>query len=139
MKRIDTKLYREQARGGKGIIAIQLKEGDFVKQIISCKMKDYLLILSNTGRAYWLKAYMIRDEGRYGSGKAVVNLVKFGEGEKAETIINTRVFEKAYLTFITTKGQDKEGPRGELLPPEGQRDQGDKHAGGRHAGGRLPV
>ncbi len=107
VKRIDTKLYREQARGGKGIIAIQLKEGDFVKQIISCKMKDYLLILSNTGRAYWLKAYLIRDEGRYGSGKAVVNLVKFAEGEKAETIINTRVFEKAYLTFITTKGKIK--------------------------------
>jgi len=107
VKRIDSKLYREQARGGKGIIAIQLKEGDFVKQIISCKMKDYLLILSNTGRAYWLKAYLIRDEGRYGSGKAVVNLVKFAEGEKAETIINTRVFEKAYLTFITAKGKIK--------------------------------
>ncbi len=107
IKRIDNKLYREQARGGKGIIAIQLKEGDFVKQIISCKMKDYLLILSNTGRAYWLKAYLIRDEGRYGSGKAVVNLVKFEEGEKAETIINTRIFEKSYLTFITARGKVK--------------------------------
>jgi len=110
VKRIDNKLYREQARGGKGIIAIQLKEGDFVKQIISCKMKDYLLILSNTGRAYWLKAYMIHDEGRYGSGKAVVNLVKFEEGEKAETIINTRVFAHSYLTFITSKGKVKKVP-----------------------------
>jgi DNA gyrase subunit A len=110
IKRIDSKLYKEQARGGKGVIAIQLKDGDFVKQIISCKMKDYLLILSNTGRAYWLKAYMVHDEGRYGSGKAAVNLVKFAEGEKAETIINTRTFEKSYLTFITAKGKVKKVP-----------------------------
>ncbi len=107
IKRIDSKAYREQARGGKGIIAIQLKEGDFVKQIISCRTKDYLLILSNTGRAYWLKAYMVPEEGRYGSGKAAVNLVKFAEGEKAETIINTRTFTNSYLTFITSKGKIK--------------------------------
>ncbi|MDE1865979.1 MAG: hypothetical protein KGH94_05065 [Candidatus Micrarchaeota archaeon] len=107
IKRIDSGAYREQARGGKGIIAIQLKEGDFVKQIISCRTKDYLLILSNTGRAYWLKAYMVPEEGRYGSGKAAVNLVKFAEGEKAETIINTRTFANAYLTFITSKGKIK--------------------------------
>ena len=107
IKRIDSSAYKEQARGGRGIIAIQLKEGDFVKQIISCRTKDYLLMISNTGRAYWLKAYMVPEEGRYGSGKAAVNLVKFEEGEKAETIINTRTFANSYLTFITTKGKVK--------------------------------
>ncbi|MDE1870661.1 MAG: DNA gyrase subunit A [Candidatus Micrarchaeota archaeon] len=107
MKRISTKVYRSQERGGKGVIAIQLKEGDFVKQIVSCMLKDYLLVLSNKGRAYWLKAYMVPEEGRYGIGKAAVNLVKFSEGEKVGSIINTRVFEKSYLTFITAKGKIK--------------------------------
>ena len=107
LKRIESKAYKEQARGGRGVIAIQLKEGDFVKQIISCRAKDYLLIITNTGRAYWLKAYMVPEEGRYGSGKAAINLVKFEEGEKAETIINTKSFTNSYLTFITTKGKIK--------------------------------
>ncbi len=107
IKRIDSKTYKEQARGGKGVIAIQLKEGDFVKQIVSCRNKDYLLVLTNTGRAYWLKAYMVPDEGRYGSGKAAINLINFEEGENAETIINTKTFANAYLTFITTKGKIK--------------------------------
>ncbi len=107
LKRIDSKVYKEQARGGRGVIAIQLKEGDFVKQIVSCKNKDYLLVLTNTGRAYWLKAYMVPEEGRYGSGKAAVNLINFEEGEKVETIINTRTFANTFLTFITTKGKIK--------------------------------
>jgi len=107
MKRMPTKVYREQSRGGKGVIAIQLKENDFVKQITSCMLKDYLLIISNKGSAYWLKAYMVPEESRYGIGKAAVNLIKLGEGEKVQSIINTRVFADSYLTFITAKGKIK--------------------------------
>lgn len=107
MKRIATSVYREQDRGGKGVIAIQLKEGDYVKQITSCMLKDYLLIISTKGRAYWLKAYMVPEESRYGVGKAAVNLVKLGENEKVESIINTRVFTDSYMTFITVKGKIK--------------------------------
>jgi DNA gyrase subunit A len=107
MKRISTKVYRSQDRGGKGVIAIQLKEGDYVKQMASCMLKDYLLIISNKGRAYWLKAYLVPDESRYGVGKAAVNLVKLAEGEKVESIINTRTFTDSYLNFITTSGKIK--------------------------------
>ncbi len=107
IKRIPTNVYRSQDRGGKGVIAIQLKEGDFVKQITSCMLKDYLLIISNKGRAYWLKAYMVPEEGRYGSGKATVNLIKLGEGEKVGSIINTKEFSNSFLVFITSKGRIK--------------------------------
>jgi DNA gyrase subunit A len=107
IKRIDTKAYRQQDRGGRGVIAISLKEGDIVKQITYCRLKDHLLIISNTGRAYWLKAYMVPEEGRYGSGKAAINLVKFEDGEHAEAIINTKSFAKSFITFITAKGKIK--------------------------------
>ncbi len=107
VKRIATKVYREQERGGKGVIAIQLKEGDYVKQIFSCMLKDYLLVISSKGRAYWIKAYMIPEESRYGGGKAAQNLIKLSEGERISGMINTKVFEKAFLTFITTKGRIK--------------------------------
>jgi DNA gyrase subunit A len=107
IKRIPTNVYRSQDRGGKGVIAIQLKEGDFVKEIVSCMLKDYLLIISNKGRAYWLKAYMVPEEGRYGSGKATVNLIKLSEGEKAANVINTKEFANSFLVFITSKGKIK--------------------------------
>ncbi len=107
IKRIATKVYREQDRGGRGVIAIQLKEGDYVKQIVSCMLKDYLLLISNKGRAYWLKAYMVPEEGRYSSGKAAVNMVKLTEGEKVGSIINTRTFSDSFISFITVRGRIK--------------------------------
>jgi DNA gyrase subunit A len=107
MKRVPTKLYKEQDRGGKGLIAIQLKENDYVKQMTSCMLKDYLLIISSMGRAYWLKAYMVPEESRYGIGKAAVNLVKLTPNEKVAGILPTKIFEGSYLTFITAKGKIK--------------------------------
>jgi DNA gyrase subunit A len=86
MKRIPTNVYRSQDRGGRGVISIQLKEGDYVKQMVSC---------------------MVPEEGRYGGGKAAINLVKFAEGEKIGNIINTKAFADSYLTFITSKGKIK--------------------------------
>ncbi len=107
MKRLPTNAYRAQGRGGKGIIAIELTEGDFVKQIVSCMTKDYLLVLTNKGRAYWMKAWQVPEAGRYGHGKAAVNLVRLAEGESIEKVIDTRAFEKSFMTFVTRKGKIK--------------------------------
>jgi len=107
MKRMPTNVYKSQGRGGKGVIAIELREGDFVKQIASCKAKDYLLVLTSKGRAYWLKAYQVPEANRYSVGKPAVNLVKLVDGETVEKIVNTRIFAENFLTFITRKGTIK--------------------------------
>ncbi len=107
MKRMPTSTYKSQGRGGRGVIAIELREGDFVKQIAYCKSKDYLLVLTSKGRAYWLKAYQVPEANRYSVGKAAVNLVRLSEGETAEVIVNTREFSGRFLTFITKKGTIK--------------------------------
>ncbi|MEM3227431.1 MAG: DNA gyrase subunit A [Candidatus Micrarchaeaceae archaeon] len=107
IKRMPAKAYRLQGRGGKGVIAIGLKENDFVKRIISCRAKDYLLLISNKGKAYWLKAYQVPEGSRYGGGKAAVNLVKLQEGEKIEEIINTREFSGKSIVFVTKYGKIK--------------------------------
>lgn len=107
MKRMNPSVYREQSRGGKGIRAIELHEGDFVKQILTCRSKDYLLIITNKGRAYWLKTYAVPEESRYSLGKASINLIKLTDGEKIEKIVNTRIFDKNFITIITKKGRIK--------------------------------
>ena len=107
MKRMPTNVYKSQGRGGRGVIAIELREGDFVKQISYCRSKDYMLILTSKGRAHWLKAYQVPEANRYSVGKAAVNLVRLSEGETVEKMVNTREFSGRFLTFITRRGTIK--------------------------------
>lgn len=95
--------FKEQGRGGKGVIAINLKEGDYVKEILTCNNKDYVLCISNAGRAYWLKAYNIPESSRYGEGKAIVNLLNLKE-EKIVVILNIKNTERSNIAFLTAKG-----------------------------------
>jgi DNA gyrase subunit A len=99
-KRIDTKSYREQKRGGKGAIGSNLATGDFVKQLIVCSTHDYLMFFTSRGRVLWLKAYDIPEAEKYSKGKALVNLL----GLKDETIadvISVKTFDDDL--FIATK------------------------------------
>ncbi|MGC8688175.1 MAG: DNA gyrase subunit A [Candidatus Micrarchaeia archaeon] len=107
MKRMQTSIYKSQDRGGKGIISMTLREGDFVKQILHCKSKDYILLFTDRGRVYWVKAYQIPEENRYSLGKAAVNIVSLVEGEKIEKLLYTRNFEGSVITFITKQGRAK--------------------------------
>lgn len=103
VKRLSLDSYKEQARGGKGIIAINLKEGDYAKQILTCHNKDYLICITNTGRIYWLKAYNVPEGSRYSEGKAIVNLLNT-TNETVISILNIKDFDKANIVFLTSKG-----------------------------------
>ena len=106
VKRLSIENYREQARGGKGIISINLKEGDYVNQILRCNNKDFILCITSTGRAYWLKAYRIPEAGRYSEGKSIVNLIH-AEEEKIVSMIPIRNFEGSTMAFVTARGTAK--------------------------------
>ena len=69
VKRLGVNSYREQEKEGKGIIAMNLKEGDFVKEIITANNKDYIICITDKGRIYWLKAYNIPEGARYSRGQ----------------------------------------------------------------------
>ena len=103
IKRMGIANYRDQSRGGKGIISINLKEGDYVKQIQTCNNKDFLLCISDAGKAYWLKAYAVPESSRYSEGKAITNLLNIGE-EKIVVMFNTANFEGSKIAFLTKKG-----------------------------------
>ena len=103
IKRMSLDYYKGQARGGKGIIAINLKEGDYVKQIMTCNTKDYLLCVSDKGRAYWLKAYKIPEGNRYSEGKSIVNLLNLKE-EKIIVLFPLRDLENSNIVLLTKNG-----------------------------------
>ena len=99
-KRMDVKSYREQRRGGKGVIGSNLATGDFVRQLITCSTYDYLMFFTTKGRVLWLKAYDIPETERYSKGRALSNLLNLKE-EKITNVISVSTFED--LLFMATK------------------------------------
>jgi DNA gyrase subunit A len=116
VKRQNLQAYREQKRGGKGVIGSDLATGDFVKQLITCSTHDYLLFFTSKGRVYWLKAYQVPEMRRYGKGKALINLLKLKSDEKIASIINVKKFEN-FLIFASKKGQVKKLALSSLSKP----------------------
>ncbi|MFA5116418.1 MAG: DNA gyrase subunit A, partial [Candidatus Omnitrophota bacterium] len=75
IKRLSTSSYRKQRRGGKGVTAMETREEDFIRHLFIASTKDYLLVFTNKGQVYWLKAYEIPEASRSSKGKAIVNLL----------------------------------------------------------------
>ncbi len=101
-KRMDTQTYKEQRRGGKGVIGSGLATGDFVKQLITCSTHDYLMFFTSRGRVLWLKAYDVPGAERYSKGKAIVNMLELRD-ETVTRVISVKDFEGA-LFMATKKG-----------------------------------
>ncbi len=107
VKRLAAASYKEQGRGGRGVGSVELKEGDYVSGIVPCMSKDYLLVVTDRRKVYWLKAYMVPPSGRYGAGKAIVNLIGIESGEHVISIFRTREFDERFVVFVTKYGKIK--------------------------------
>ncbi len=105
VKRISLEEYRVQNRGGTGLTGTKTRDEDFVEKIIISSTHDYLLLFSDKGKVYWLKAYKIPEGSRTALGRPIVNLVSLDKEEKITAIIPVKEFsEEKYLFFITKKG-----------------------------------
>ncbi|GIU69403.1 MAG: DNA gyrase subunit A [Candidatus Woesearchaeota archaeon] len=105
IKRVPIEYYKVQNRGGKGIIASDLKDGDYIEDLFVAKTHAYLLIITNKGILHWLKVYKIPDASRQSIGKAIVNLLELEADEKINAIIPINEFDdKHYLVMATKKG-----------------------------------
>jgi DNA gyrase subunit A len=102
IKRIDLKQYKEQKRGGKGVIGSDLATGDFVKELLTCSTHDYLLFFTDKGKIHWLKAFEVPEIAKYGKGKAMINLLELKE-EKVSSVIAVKEF-KDFLLMATKAG-----------------------------------
>ncbi len=111
LKRTLTSVYREQKRGGKGLNGMDTKEEDWVEHVFNCSAHDWMLFFTEQGRMYFRKAYDIPDSGRTSRGKAIVNFLQMGEGEKIAAILPVRGFTgERNLFFATERGIVKKTP-----------------------------
>jgi DNA gyrase subunit A len=102
VKRMDVQTYKEQKRGGRGVIGSGLATGDFVKQLVNCSTHDHLMFFTSRGRVLWLKSYEVPAAERYSKGKALVNLLGL-KNETITNVISVKNFEN-FLFMATKKG-----------------------------------
>jgi DNA gyrase subunit A len=118
IKRLPVTTYREQKRGGKGVMGMDLKEDDYIEHLFVASTHDYLLFFSSVGKVYRLKVHELPLGSRQSKGRAVVNLLPFKQGEQIRAVLQTRKFEESeFLVFATKKGMVKKSKLADYNTP----------------------
>jgi DNA gyrase subunit A len=147
IKRVPVSTYREQRRGGVGVMGMDMKDEDYIEHLFVASTHDYILFFTNVGKVYRLKVHELPLGSRQSKGRAIVNLLPFRQDETVRAVIQTRKFEEAkYLVFGTKNGVVK---KTELkayntsLKADGiiaiKMREGDELVGVRHSSGKDDV
>jgi len=105
IKRLPVTAYREQRRGGIGVMGMDLKDEDYIETLFVASTHDYILFFTSVGKVYRLKVHELPLGSRQSKGRAIVNLLPFRQEEQVRAVIQTRNFEEAkYLVFATKNG-----------------------------------
>ncbi len=108
VKRLPVTTYREQRRGGIGVMGMDLKDEDYIEHLFVASTHDYLLFFTSVGKVYRLKVHELPLGTRQSKGRAIVNLLPFAQGEQVRAVIATRDFKEAeYLVLATREGMVK--------------------------------
>jgi DNA gyrase subunit A len=147
IKRLPVTAYREQRRGGIGVMGMELKEDDYIEHLFVASTHDYVLFFTNVGKVYRLKVHELPLGSRQSKGRAIQNLLPFRADEQVRAVIQTRDFGEAeYLVFGTKNGIVKKTKLEAYNTPlraDGiiaiKMREGDELVGVRHASGRDDV
>ena len=118
IKRLPVTAYREQRRGGIGVMGMDLKDEDYIEHLFVASTHDYVLFFTTVGKVYRLKVHELPLGSRQSKGRAIVNLLPFRQDEYVRAVIATRNFEESeYLVFATRKGMVKKTAFGAYNTP----------------------
>jgi len=108
VKRVPANLYKTQRPGGKGRIGTRVVSEDVVIQLLYASSHDVLLCFSNRGKVYWIRVFQLPEEGPYGRGKAIINLLKLDPGERIRKILPSQeLSSEGYVVMVSAKGKIK--------------------------------
>ena len=118
IKRLPVTTYREQRRGGIGVMGMEMKEDDYIEHLFVASTHDYLLFFTSVGKVYRLKVHELPLGSRQSKGRAIVNLLPFRQDEQIRAVLQTRAFaESEFLVFATKKGVVKKTRLAEYNTP----------------------
>ncbi len=111
VKRIPLSTYKSQNRGGKGIIGMQTRDEDFVKNLFLSSNHSFIYFFTNKGKVYRIKTFEIPEAGRTAKGTPIINLLQLDSGEKITAVIPVKqnkdgqeIDKNEYLAMTTKKG-----------------------------------
>jgi DNA gyrase subunit A len=147
IKRLPVTAYREQRRGGIGVMGMDLKDDDYIEHLFVASTHDYILFFTSVGKVYRLKVHELPLGSRQSKGRAIVNLLPFRQDEKVRAVIQTREFKEAeFLVFATKNGvvkKTKLEAYNTNLKADGiiaiKMREGDELVGVRHSSGKDDV
>jgi DNA gyrase subunit A len=147
IKRVPVTTYREQRRGGIGVMGMDIKDEDYIEHLFVASTHDFILFFTNVGKVYRLKVHELPLGSRQSKGRAIVNLLPFRQDETVRAVIQTRKFEEAnYLVFGTKNGVVKKTELkayNTILKADGiiaiKMREGDELVGVRHSSGEDDI
>jgi DNA gyrase subunit A len=112
IKRLSASAFRAQSRGGKGSVGVKMKEEDMVKSLLTVNTHDTLLVFTNQGKVFRLRAFEIPESSRQAKGTAMVNLISLNPEEVVQSIlaVDEQKDAEQFITLATRKGLIKKTP-----------------------------
>ena len=105
IKRLPADTYNVQNRGGKGITGMTTREEDEIENMFVCSSHEYIMLFSNLGRMYRIKAYEIPEGSRTAKGLNIINILPLMPNEKITVILPaSELDEENYIAMVTKKG-----------------------------------
>jgi DNA gyrase subunit A len=106
IKRLHPSSFRTQSRGGKGSVGVKMKAEDVVQTLLTVNTHDSLMVFTNSGRVFKLKAFEIPESSRTAKGTAIVNILSLQQEEKVLSIlvINEKEDTEKFVTIATKNG-----------------------------------
>ncbi len=103
IKRTPLSMYQAQNRGGRGIKGAKSDDEDPVEHLFVSSTHSWLLFFTNFGKVYWHKVYDLPLQARTAKGRALVNLLNLGEGERVQDCIDVREFDDQHFLLMATQ------------------------------------
>ncbi len=90
IKRTPLTEYRTQARGGKGAKGSTTRDEDFIEHLFTASTHNYLLLFTEQGRCFWMRAFEVPEGNRQSKGRAIQNLINIPSDDKVKAFINVK-------------------------------------------------
>ena len=103
IKRNPISIYRAQRRGGRGKTGMTTRNEDFVEDLFIASTHSYVLVFTNTGKAFWLKVHEIPQVGRVARGQAITNLINMPSDDGIAAVLPVREFAEGQFIVMATK------------------------------------
>ena len=110
IKRTPLTEYRTQSRGGVGAKGSAVRSEDFVEHIFTCTNHNYLLLFTEKGRCYWMRAFEVPEGERNTKGRPILNCINIEPDDKVrayvnvETLSDTEYVGNHYIVMCTKNG-----------------------------------